>query len=410
VRSLVTGGAGFIGSSLVRELVARGDDVTVIDDLSRGRRNALPEGVRLHRADVADAVAMRALLRARRPDRVFHLAAHTDVNASLLDGADDTRVNVAGTVNVLEAARAAGVGRVVFASSAAVYGPTQHLPTPESAQPRPESCYGQGKLAGEDYCRLFTRVHGLETVCLRLSNVYGPRQRPEGEAGVVALFSRAAVGGEEATIFNDGSQTRDFVHVADVAAAMIAAAEAPDAAGQTFNVASGRETTLLDVLGAVQRAAGGGPQPRMAPARAGDVPRSCLDPSRAQQQLAWQARMPIERGLADTVAWMHGHAAEVGTRRERARAAIVRTTARPAAAAHIALAAVRAVALAALTVAITLLTTGDLSLPDLGHDVLVDAPMGALHATIRHLVLSTLLACAISAIVYRQRRAAAVRR
>jgi UDP-glucose 4-epimerase len=214
--ALVTGGAGFIGSNLVDALLAQGEQVVVVDDLSTGRRTnldeALAQGATLQELDVCDADGLRALFERVRPERVFHLAAQIDVRRSVADPAADARVNVEGTINVLAAARAVGTRRVVYsATGGAVYGEAEQVPTPEDAPAQPLAPYGQGKLAGEGYCALFARLHGLSTVALRYANVYGPRQDPLGEGGVIAIFCGCLAEGRTPTVYGDGTQTRDYV-------------------------------------------------------------------------------------------------------------------------------------------------------------------------------------------------------
>lgn len=313
--ALVTGGAGFIGSNLVDALVARGDRVTVVDDLSTGRREnltgALAAGAALHRLDVVDGAALAELLRAVRPDVVFHLAAQIDVRRSVSDPAVDARINVEGTVNLLRAAHEAGVERVVYSSTGgAVYGETDAVPTPEGTPPRPLSPYGQSKHAAEGYCALFSTLYGLSTATLRYSNVYGPRQDPLGEGGVIAIFCGHLAAGTAPTVFGDGSQTRDYVYVEDVVRANLLAAErAPDG---PVNIASGVETSVLELLDAYRGLADGGAfEPRFEPARAGEVLRSCLDATRARSELGWEARVDLATGIRRTLA--HVAVAEPGT-------------------------------------------------------------------------------------------------
>jgi UDP-glucose 4-epimerase len=290
-RVLVTGGAGFIGSNLVDALLDRRCEVTVLDDLSSGGLHnlvgAVNRGATLLAGCVTDADAVRAAMR-HRPDTVFHLAAQIDVRRAVADPARDAAVNLLGTITVLEQARAAGVRRFVLASTGgAIYGDADVIPTPESAQPRPLSPYAAGKEAAENYCALYSRLHGIGAFTLRLANVYGPRQDPRGEAGVIARFCDGAD-----TIFGDGLQTRDFVYVGDVVEAFLAAA------GSTrqgiCNISTGVETTVLALAGLL------GITPRFAPARPGEVRRSCLDPARARHVLGWTARTPLREGLALT--------------------------------------------------------------------------------------------------------------
>jgi UDP-glucose 4-epimerase len=283
MRALVTGGAGFIGSHLVDALIARGDQVTVLDDLSTGRRENVPAGAELRVASIAEP------LEAFEADVVFHLAAQIDVRRSVADPRFDLAINVGGTLNV---AQAAGDARLVFASTGgAIYGDTDLVPTPESATERPMAPYGQAKLAAEGYLR----VLGADATALRFANVYGPRQDPLGEGGVCAIFCGAAVDGRTATVFGDGEQTRDFVYVGDVVAACLAAADG--APFGPYNVGTGTETSvnaLAEQLGiAIERA----------DARRGEVERSCLDVSRIADELGWQAQVPLAEGLERTLDW-----------------------------------------------------------------------------------------------------------
>jgi UDP-glucose 4-epimerase len=301
MHALVTGGAGFIGSNLVDALLARSWRVSVIDDLSTGRRSnldgALAAGAVLHEASVTDAAAMQELLGAARPDVVFHLAAQVDVRRAVSDPAADAQVNVGGTAAVLEAARAAGTRRVVLASTGgALYGESDVLPTPEDAPIAPLSPYGASKAAAESYLALYHRLHGLSTVSLRFANVYGPRQDPLGEGGVVAIMCGAAVSGRPATVFGDGRQTRDFVYVGDVADAFVAAAESD--AGGAFNVGTGVETSVLDLTREL------GLAPSFEPARAGEVARSCLAANAIREALGWSASTSLAEGLERTLAWV----------------------------------------------------------------------------------------------------------
>ncbi len=295
MKALVTGGAGFIGSHVVDALVARGDEVHIVDDLSTGRlanvEPALERGAELYGEDVTDAAALADLAAAIGPDVVFHLAAHIDARRSVDEPAYDATVNVAGTAAVLEAARRAGAGRLVLASTAAVYGRPDRLPTPESGRVAPLSPYGASKAAAESYLALYDRLHGLSTLALRMANVYGPRQDAHGEAGVVAIFSGAAADGRSAVVFGDGRQTRDFVHVGDVAAAFAAAARA--ACRGVLNVGSGRETSVIEL------ARGLGVEVELSPPRPGDIERSCLDASAARAALGWTPQIELTRGLRD---------------------------------------------------------------------------------------------------------------
>jgi UDP-glucose 4-epimerase len=305
MRTLVTGGAGFIGSNLVDALVARGDEVTVVDDLSTGRREnlegALAGGAELVELDLRDAEALAATVERVHPEVVFHLGAQIDVRKSVADPAFDSQVNVEGTINVLTAAHAAEVGRVVFASTGgAIYGEGRIIPAPEDHPVAPEAPYGQSKFCAEGYLGLFNRLYGMSTVSLRYGNVYGPRQDPLGEAGVIAIFCGKALDGEPATIFGDGRQTRDYVFVSDVVEANLRAADA-EATG-SFNIGRGVETSVLDLVDALRAHAGDGFDAEHAPPRPGEVQRIALDPSRAKEELGWEARVDLDEGLERTLA------------------------------------------------------------------------------------------------------------
>jgi UDP-glucose 4-epimerase len=285
MRTLVTGGAGFIGSHVVDGLIERGADVAVLDDISTGRREnldqALANGAELVDGDIRDAGAVTELCERVRPETIFHLAAQIDVRKSVADPAFDARVNVEGTVNVLRAAQALGVPRVVNTSSGgAIYGEAQSIPAPEDHPVAPEAPYGLSKFCAENYCALFTRLHGLSTVSLRYGNVYGPRQDPLGEAGVIAIFCGKLLAGERPTIFGDGRQTRDYVYVGDVVDANLLAAESD--AGGPFNVGLGVEVSVLELVEALRPHAANGFDPEHAPERLGEVRRIALDGSRAR--------------------------------------------------------------------------------------------------------------------------------
>ena len=305
MRALVTGGSGFIGSNLVDTLVARGDEVTVIDDLSTGRREnldgALAAGVRLLEVDVRDRAAILDLVGRARPEVLFHLAAQIDVRRSMTDPALDARINVEGTINILDAACKSGVRRLINTSTGgAIYGEGKILPAPEDHPSAPEAPYGQSKLCAEGYCDLFARLHGLSTVSLRYGNVFGPRQDPLGEAGVIAIFCGKLIDGGTPTIFGDGLQTRDYVYVSDVVEANLAAV-GTDATG-AFNIGTGVQTSVLDLVSALGRHADGPFEPEMAPERQGEVRHIVLDTSRARDELGWEARVALDEGLERTLA------------------------------------------------------------------------------------------------------------
>ncbi|MFM7519993.1 MAG: NAD-dependent epimerase/dehydratase family protein [Planctomycetota bacterium] len=318
MKILVTGGAGFIGSHIVDALVASGHAVSVLDDLSTGSRGNLPPHVPLHVADVADADAVAEIFGRQRPDAVCHQAAQMSVSRSVREPAFDARVNCLGPINVLAAAAANGCRRVVFASSGGVLYGEVTAPAPEETPADPVSPYGITKWVGERYLGFFAREHGLTTVALRYSNVYGPRQNPHGEAGVVAIFLDRWLAGQPATINGDGRYVRDYVHVADVARANVLAltAGAEVVAPGTltaFNVGTGIgvDVVMLEqrLRAAFERlphraaAPRPMPTPRHGPPRAGDLRSNLVDPGRAGRLLGWRPTVDLDSGLAETAAW-----------------------------------------------------------------------------------------------------------
>jgi UDP-glucose 4-epimerase len=302
MRVVVTGGAGFIGSHLADAFLARGDDVLVVDDLSSGRREHVPAGAEFAELDIADGAALRSRLEDFRAELICHLAAQSSVTVSVTNPDLDFASNVRGTFNVCQTAAALGA-RIVFASTGgALYGnDAESIPTPETAIPKPLSQYGASKLAGEAFIATQARSDGLRHVVLRLGNVYGPRQSPHGEAGVVAIFSARLIRGEAPIVYGHGKPTRDYVHVADVVRAFATAADA-DLAG-TFNVGWGRETSVLELLEVVQRAAGTDVEPRLEPLRPGELDRSAIDPRLAADVLGWRPELDFEEGIAETFRW-----------------------------------------------------------------------------------------------------------
>jgi UDP-glucose 4-epimerase len=307
MKALVTGGAGFIGSNLADALLARGGDVIVVDDLSTGRREnldgALAAGAKLVEVDIRDRAALEQLAAAEKPEVVFHLAAQIDVRKSIADPAFDASINVGGTANVLEAARVAGSRRIVFSSTGgAIYGEGdgQQLPLAEDAPLAPEAPYGQSKFAGEGYLALYERLYDLSTIPLRLGNVYGPRQDPLGEAGVIAIFCGKLRAGERPTVFGDGKQTRDYIYVGDVVAAMLAAAAAETTG--PVNIGTGIETDVLELVEALgELASSENFEPDLAPPRTGEVQRISIDPARAERELGWTPQMGLKEGLRVTL-------------------------------------------------------------------------------------------------------------
>jgi UDP-glucose 4-epimerase len=304
MKAVVTGGAGFIGSNLVDALVERGDDVVIVDDISTGKREnierALAAGARLVEADIRDGQAVIDLFADFRPEVVFHLAAQIDVRKSVADTALDAMINVVGTINVLEASKRAGVRRVVNSSTGgAIYGEGKVIPAPEDHPAEPEAPYGQSKFAAEGYLELYRRLHGLSTVSLRYGNVYGPRQDPLGEAGVIAIFCGKLIAREKPTVYGDGLQTRDYVYVGDVVAANLTAAES-DASG-AFNIGTGREASVVDLVEALAKIAGGEFEAEFAPERPGEVRHIALDYTRAREELGWEPQVDLDAGLRRTL-------------------------------------------------------------------------------------------------------------
>ena len=298
MRAIVTGGAGFIGSHVVEALLARGADVTVVDNLSSGRRENLPDGVRLVETDIRDP--LDSVFAEARPEVVFHLAAQIDVRRSVAEPDYDAAVNVIGTIRVLEAARAQKAQVVFSSTGGAIYG-ERTGPAPETAERRPIAPYGTSKLAAEEYLAAYNRLYDSGHVSLRYGNVYGPRQDPHGEAGVVAIFFNCFLSGTTPKIYGDGRQTRDYVAAADVARATLAAA---GRGGGVFNVGTGRETSVLELYDLCRRAAGVDVEAEHAPPRPGELQRSIVDISLAERKLGWRPEQGLDEGLAETWAWI----------------------------------------------------------------------------------------------------------
>ncbi len=325
MKTLVTGGAGFIGSHLADALLARGDEVTVIDNLSTGKlenlERALAGGADLIEGDITDRELIEETLASLRPHTVFHLAAQGEVQRSIVQPSFDATVNVVGTVNLIEASKNAGIDRFVFASTGGtIYGEGSRLslPADEENPPQPLCQYGVSKLAGEQYLALYRRMYMFNSVALRFGNVYGPRQSPKGEAGAVAIFGELLLAGENPTVFGDGTQTRDFVYIDDVIDAILTASRT-DVEGP-LNLGSGTETSILDLLAALREAAhavrGDDPpagiafEPDFDRRRPGEVKRIAIDPSRAARELGWNPTTPLAKGLPETLRSI-GRATEV---------------------------------------------------------------------------------------------------
>lgn len=301
MRVVVTGGAGFIGSHVTDAFLERGDDVLVVDDLSSGSRDNVREGADFAELDIAEPDRVEEAFARFRPEFVAHLAAQSSVTVSVEDPERDFASNVRGTFNVIRAATARGA-RTAFASTGgALYGEGAPVPTPETYVPQPLSPYGASKQAGEAYVATYQRFHGLQHVVLRLGNVYGPRQNPHGEAGVVAIFSERLLAGRPLSVYGHGKPTRDYVHVADIARAFTIVADTE--VGGTFNFGWGREVTVLEVLEGLQRAAKTSVEPELAPLRPGELTRSAIDSSAAADALGWHPEIRLEDGLADTFRW-----------------------------------------------------------------------------------------------------------
>ncbi|HUF25733.1 MAG TPA: NAD-dependent epimerase/dehydratase family protein [Gemmatimonadaceae bacterium] len=309
MKVLVTGGAGFIGSHVVDHLLARGANVTVVDTLVSGRRSNVSAEADFREIDIR-APETATLIREGGFDAICHLAAQIDVRKSIEDPVHDASVNVLGTLNLLEAARScARPPRFVFSSTGgALYGEFVTPPSDEPTPKDPESAYGVAKLSAEYYMAYFARVHGLDTVALRFGNVYGPRQDPHGEAGVVAIFCNRILGGRPLTIFGDGTQTRDYVYVGDVARAVVAGAgDALPPIGRldsrAFNIGTGVGSSVLELAESLKRAARSEAVVEHAPKRPGELQASVLDISKARRELRWEPTMSLDAGLAETFAW-----------------------------------------------------------------------------------------------------------
>jgi UDP-glucose 4-epimerase len=303
---LVTGGSGFIGSHLCRKLLGEGHGVRVLDNLSSGKRANLSDvagDIDFHEADLRDEDAVQRAVKG--VEYILHHAAVASVQTSVEEPLKEQQINSVGTLNLLEAARQAGVRRVVFAASAAAYGNDPRVPKREDMRPTPESPYAISKLAGEYYCGVYDRLYGLETVCLRYFNVYGPRQDPASPySGVISIFAKRMLNGLVPLVHGDGLQTRDFVSVYDVVAANMLAHQVESARGQVYNIGSGRRSSLMDLLTALNAVLSSDIQAEFVEARAGDVRDSLADISKAQSELGYRPSMDLQRGLREVIEWM----------------------------------------------------------------------------------------------------------
>jgi UDP-glucose 4-epimerase len=294
--AIVTGGAGFIGSHVVDALLADGQRVVVVDDLSTGDSRRVASEATLEIVDITDRGALDVVVDAAEPEAIFHLAAQSSVTVSVADPQRDCAINVGGTLNVLEAATRHGAPVVFTSTGGALYGNRAPLPTPEDTPPAPISPYGASKWAGEAYLTTWREAGGIPHAVCRLGNVYGPRQSPHGEAGVVAIFSHRLWQSVSPALYGFGTPTRDYVHVHDVARALLAAA---GRAG-VFNVSTGVETAVSELFEVMRAAADVAIEPELAPLRAGELERSCMDPTRAREQLGWRPEISLEEGLTLT--------------------------------------------------------------------------------------------------------------
>jgi UDP-glucose 4-epimerase len=307
MRILVTGGAGFIGSHTIDVLVAADShDIAVIDDLSSGKRQRLAPSVRFHHADIRNTEEVRLVMDRERPEVLLHLAAQVDVRKSVAEPAFDAEVNIGGLINLMEAGREKGLKRVIFASSGgAIYGEQKKFPCDEQHRCRPLSPYGVSKLATEAYLFFYKMQYGIDYTSLRYSNVYGPRQDPHGEAGVVAIFCGRMLTKTPCTIYGDGQQTRDYVYVGDVARANLAALNIP--VSGAFNIGTGIETSVNQLFGSLARIAGCSESPTWAAQRPGEQRRSVLSPARAASELGWCPEVALEDGLKRTFESFKSH-------------------------------------------------------------------------------------------------------
>ena len=301
MRVLLTGGAGFIGSHLSDALLARGDEVAVIDDLSTGRASRLDNQIELYRDSILNSSRLALLVRKIRPELIVHLAGQGSVRKSISSPDRDANVNVIGTINALEAARTVAA-RMLFCSTSALYGSLAPVPSPEAAAPAPESPYGVAKHCAEMYIRYYNHTHGTRHSILRFANVYGPRQDAASESGVVSIFCFQAMANKAITIYGDGRQTRDYVYVSDAVAAMMAASEHDQ--GGTWNIGTGTEVSVLDLIAAINQATGRSSPLEFTLARDGEIQRSALCPKLAERDLGWRPTVPLAAGVEEVCNWI----------------------------------------------------------------------------------------------------------
>lgn len=303
MKIIITGGAGFIGSSIAEKYISLGQKVVIIDNLVTGKESNIPKEARFYKIDIRDKERVREVFLKEKPEVVSHHAAQLDVRKSVADPGYDASVNILGLLNVLESAVESKARKVIYISSGGVvYGEGAKLPIPESAAKQPLSPYGVAKYAGEMYVRFFNRIKNLDYTIFRYSNVYGPKQDPNGEAGVIAIFSELLSKGTQPKIFGDGEQTRDYVFIGDVVEANVLALEKGE--GQTFNIGTGKETTVNELFSILKREFGYLGQALYEPARPGELLRNCLDISKAKQVLGWQPKTSLLEGVKITKEWL----------------------------------------------------------------------------------------------------------
>lgn len=305
MRIVVSGGAGFIASHIVDQYIQLGHQVAIIDDLSTGQQENLNPEATFYEVDITDAGAVAEVMQTERPELINHHAAQMNVRRSVQEPVFDATTNILGSINVIEAALAVGTRKIVYASSGgAVYGELQYMPADESHPINPASHYGVSKYTVEQYLSLYNQLAGLSYTALRYANVYGPRQNPYGEAGVVAIFGQQMLAGKQPIIFGDGSDTRDYVFVDDIVAANVRVLDTGD--NEVFNLGTGQPTSVQEVFAAVAEATGFTGQPIYAQPRAGDIAHNALDSSKAQQLLGWQPRSSFTEGIQRTIQFLRG--------------------------------------------------------------------------------------------------------